>query len=68
MTKLMEQVRNGTPEYMGGYMHGLRDAIRFLHRRADETEDHHAEQVLHSAAFALGVVKRDARVSQRQEW
>lgn len=41
--------------YERGTRDGLRWAVTWLHERANKMSDPHAKQVLHSAAFSLGV-------------
>lgn len=43
-----------------GFQDGIRVAIAWLHKRADEMNDPRARQVLNSAAFSLGADKRRA--------
>lgn len=43
---------------------GVRRAIEWLHERAKEMNDPHAEQVLNSAAFSLGQRLREWRAGQ----
>ena len=42
-------------EYRRGYHDGLREAITWLHARAEEMNDPHAKAILNTAAFHLGV-------------
>ncbi|NVZ10566.1 hypothetical protein HW932_14975 [Allochromatium humboldtianum] len=42
-------------EYRRGYHDGLREAIAWIHARAEEMNDPHAKAVLNTAAFHLGV-------------
>lgn len=42
------------PEYERGHQDGVRAAVTWLHKRADEMNDPHARAVLNSAATNLG--------------
>lgn len=42
------------PEYDRGYQDGVRAAVTWLHKRAKEMGDPHAQRVLDSAATNLG--------------
>jgi hypothetical protein len=44
-------------DYRDGYARALKDCVNWLHVRAQGMNDHHATQLLNSAAFALGVHK-----------
>lgn len=41
-------------QHMQGYRRATKDAIEWLHHRALEMNDPHAQQILNSAAFSLG--------------
>jgi hypothetical protein len=45
-----------------GKRDGIRFAIAWLHKRAEEMNDHHAKLVLNSAAFSLGVYAKKSEV------
>lgn len=51
--KLEDRVK--ADEYQRGYRDGLREAITWLHARAEEMNDPHAKAILNTAAFHLGV-------------
>lgn len=55
---------SGTQDYKRGHRDGIRFAITWLHKRAKEMNDPHAQQVLNAAAFSLGV---DAKAVQPVE-
>lgn len=48
-------------EYRCGYHDGLREAITWLHARAEAMSDPHAKAVLNTAAFHLGVETAEKR-------
>ena len=48
-------------EYRRGYHDGLREAIAWLHARAEAMNDPHAKAVLNTAAFHLGVETAEKR-------
>jgi hypothetical protein len=52
--------------YAKGRIQGIRDAITWLHARADEMNDAHAKGVLNGAAFNLGMAKVEAMSSKPQ--
>lgn len=54
-------VKSRSDDYAAGHRRAMRAAIAWLHRRAELMNDQHAKQVLHSAAFSLGVDHRLAR-------
>lgn len=47
-------------DYQSGEREGVRKAIAWLHHRAQQMADPHAEQVLNAAAFSLGVALKRA--------
>ena len=63
--------RRRSPQYLQGYRAATRAAIDWLHLRASEMNDGHARNLLHSAAFGLGVSrsrgKRDPATSGRRD-
>jgi hypothetical protein len=48
-------------EYRRGYHDGLREAITWLHARAETMNDPHAKAILNTAAFHLGVEAAEER-------
>ena len=42
------------PEYDRGFRDGIRAAVTWLHRRAEEMNDPHAKGLYNTAAFNLG--------------
>lgn len=55
-------VRRGgrSSQYKQGHRAATKEAVAWLHERAREMNDPHAQQVLNSAAFSLGVEGRRA--------
>lgn len=53
---------SSSPERRQGKRDGLRWAISWLHRRADEMNDPHAKVILNCAAFNLGNEIREGRM------
>jgi hypothetical protein len=45
-------------QYTEGYRAAIKDAVTWLHGRADKMNDPHAKQVLNSAAWNLGHEKK----------
>ena len=46
------------------FLRGIRFSIGWLHERADEMNDQRARAILNSAAFELGIVRRNKREQQ----
>lgn len=49
------------PEYERGCRDGVRWAITWLHERASKMNDPHARAVLNSAAFNMGIDRKQER-------
>lgn len=43
------------PKHIEGYRRAAKDAVEFLHERAEAFNDPHAKAILNSAAFSIGV-------------
>ena len=54
-------------QHMQGYSAAWKDAIEWLHRRAEAMNDPHAKVVLNAAAFSLGAGRASHVTIQKEK-